>query len=319
MNICGVPIDVLIASVLVSTIRFATPLTLGAMSGLFCERSGVVNIAIEGMMLMGAFSAYVVGTLTGSLWWGLLGAIVAAGLLGLLHALLSVTFRVDQIISGTVINILSFGLTGFFYDQFFNRNAPTVGKLPTISIPLLSDIPVWGALFRHQPVIWSGFLVVAIAHFVFFFTPWGLRTRAVGEHPRAADTVGINVFFMRYANVVIGAGIAGIAGSYFIAELSSFSPGVTGGRGFIALAALIFGNWKPLNALGATLLFGFTSAMQINIQGCVSASGTSAGDLPFFLLPQIVGLLPYIVTIIVLAGFVGRSSPPAAVGVPYDK
>ncbi|MDQ3704761.1 MAG: ABC transporter permease [Chloroflexota bacterium] len=317
MNICGVAIDILIASVLATTIRVATPLTLGAISGLFCERSGVVNIAIEGMMLTGAFSAYVVGALTGSLWLGLLGAILAASMMGLLHALLSVTFKVDQIISGTVINILSFGLTGFFYDQFFNRNAPGAGKLPTISIPLLSDIPVFGRLFQHQPVVWIALLMVAIAHFVFFFTPWGLRTRAVGEHPRAADTVGINVFFMRYANVTIGAGIAGLGGAYFIAELSNFSPGVTGGRGFIALAALIFGNWKPLNAWGATLLFGFTQAIQINIQQCVSTAGT--GDLPFFFLPQIVGLLPYIVTIIVLAGFVGRSSPPAAVGVPYDK
>ncbi|HEX8221745.1 MAG TPA: ABC transporter permease, partial [Chloroflexia bacterium] len=319
MNLCGTPLDILIASVLATTIRVATPLTLGAMGGLFCERSGVVNIAIEGMMLIGAFSAYVVGALTGSLWLGLLGAILAAALMGLLHAVLSVTFKVDQIISGTVINILAFGFTGFFYDQFFNRNAPSAGKLPTLSIPFLSDIPVWGRLFQHQPVVWSALLMVAVAHFVFFFTPWGLRTRAVGEHPRAADTVGINVFFMRYANVIIGAGIAGLGGAYFTAEVSGFSPGVTGGRGFIALAALIFGNWKPINALGATLLFGFTQSLQINIQQCVSASGTSASDLPFFFLPQIVGLLPYVATIIVLAGFVGRSSPPAAVGVPYDK
>lgn len=318
MMICGIPIEILIASVLATTIRVSTPLTLGALSGLFSERSGVVNIAIEGMMLMGAFAAYVVGTLTGSLWIGLLGAMLAAALLGLLHSVLSITFKVDQIISGTVINILSFGLTGFFYDQFFNRNAPSAPKLPTMSIPLLSDIPVFGRLFQQQPVVWSALLLVAIAHFVIFFTPWGLRTRAVGEHPRAADTVGINVFFMRYANVIIGACIAGLGGAYFTAEISSFSPGVTTGRGFIALAALIFGNWKPLNAWGATLLFGFTQAIQINVQQCVSASG-STSDLPFFLLPQIIGLLPYVVTIIVLAGFVGRSSPPAAVGVPYDK
>ncbi|MEA2575485.1 MAG: ral nucleoside transport system permease protein nupA [Chloroflexia bacterium] len=317
MNICGVALDILIASVLATTIRVATPLTLGALGGLFCERSGVVNIAIEGMMLMGAFSAYVVGVLTGSLWWGLVGAIVAAGLMGLLHALLSVTFKVDQIISGTVINILAFGLTGFFYDQFFNRNAPSPGQLPTLGIPVLSDLEIWGRLFNHQPVVWAALLLVAVTHFVIFFTPWGLRTRAVGEHPRAADTVGINVFFMRYANVIIGAGIAGLGGAYFTVEVSRFSPGITGGRGFIALAALIFGNWKPINAWLATLLFGFTQAIQINIQQCVSASGSS--DLPFFFLPQIVGLLPYVVTIIVLAGFVGRSSPPAAVGVPYDK
>lgn len=317
MSVCGVTIDVLIVTILATTLRVATPLTLGAISGLFCERSGVVNIAIEGMMLMGAFSTYVVGTLTGSIWLGLLGALVAASLLGALHSLLSVTFKVDQIISGTVINILAFGITGFFYDQFFSRNAPTVGKLPTLSVPLLSDIPVFGRLFQQQPVVWLALLIVALAHFVLFFTPWGLRTRAVGEHPRAADTVGINVFFMRYANVILGSAIAGLGGAYLITEVPTFTPGLTSGRGFIALAALIFGNWKPINAWLATLLFGLTQAVQINVQQCMS--GTASSELPFFLLPQIIGLLPYVVTIIVLAGFVGRSSPPAAVGVPYEK
>lgn len=317
MNVCGVPVEVLLVTILATTLRVATPLTLGTISGLFCERSGVVNIAIEGMMLMGAFSTYVVGTVTGSIWLGLLGGIVAAGLLGVLHSLLSVTFKVDQIISGTVINILAFGISGFFYDQFFASNAPTVGKLPTISVPLLSDIDVFGKLFQQQPIVWFALIIVALTHFVLFYTPWGLRTRAVGEHPRAADTVGINVFFMRYANVIIGSCIAGLAGAYLIAEVPTFTPGLTSGRGFIALAALIFGNWKPINAWLATLLFGLTQAIQINVQQCLS--GTSSSELPFFLLPQIIGLLPYVVTIVVLAGFVGRSSPPAASGIPYEK
>jgi simple sugar transport system permease protein len=298
-----------------TTLRVATPLTLGAISGLFCERSGVVNIAIEGMMLMGAFSAFIVGVLTGSLWLGLLGAIVSAALLAALHALLSITFKVDQIISGTVVNILAFGITGYFFDQYYSRNAPNPGQLPILGIPLLNQIPVFGRLFDQQPVVWAGLLLVVVAHFVLFYTRWGLRTRAVGEHPRAADTVGVNVYFMRYVNVIIGGCIAGLGGSYFIAEVSTFSPGMTAGRGFIALAALIFGKWTPFGAWGAALLFGFAQAVQINVQQCLPASG----DIPFFLKPQIIGMLPYVVTIVVLAGAVGRSTPPAAVGIPYEK
>lgn len=308
MTICGVSIEVLIATLLATTLRVATPLTLGALGGLFCERSGVVNIAIEGMMLMGAFSAYVAGAASGSLWVGLLAAIVSAGLLAALHAVISISFRVDQIISGTVVNILAFGITGFFYDQYFARNAPTGGSVPIISIPILQDIPVFGRLFQQQPVVWIALLLVAVTHFVLFFTRWGLRTRAVGEHPRAADTVGVNVFRVRYTNVIIGGAIAGLGGAYLIAEVSVFSPGMTIGRGFIALAALIFGKWTPLGAWGAALLFGFTQAVQINIQQC-------GVNFP----AQIIGMLPYVVTIVVLAGVVGRSTPPAAVGVPYEK
>jgi ABC-type uncharacterized transport system permease subunit len=308
MTICGVPIEVLIATLLATTLRVATPLTLGALGGLYCERSGVVNIAIEGMMLMGAFASYVGGVVTGSLWSGLLIGVIAAAAMGLLHAALSVTFRVDQIISGTVVNILAFGISGFYYDQFFARNAPTAGKLPLISVPLLDQIPVFGRLFSQQPVVWIALLLVVITHFVMFFTRWGLRTRAVGEHPRAADTVGVNVFFMRYANVMIGGAIAGLGGVYLVAEVSIFSPGMTVGRGFIALAALIFGKWTPFGSWGAALLFGFAQAVQINIQQC-------GVDFP----AQFLGMLPYIVTIVVLAGVVGRSVGPAAAGVPYQK
>jgi ABC-type uncharacterized transport system permease subunit len=387
MIVCGVPIEVLIMTVLVTTLRVATPLTLGALSGLFCERSGVVNIAIEGMMLMGAFSAYAVGTITGNIWLGVLAAPLSAALLAALHALLSVTFKIDQIISGTVVNILAFGMTGFFYDQYYARNAPPIGSLPIWEIPFLSQLDPYGGLFSHQPIIWAALILVAVVHFVIFYTRWGLRTRAVGEHPRAADTVGVNVFFMRYANVIIGGGIAGLAGAYFIAEVSSFTPGMTAGRGFIALAALIFGKWTPFGAWGAALLFGLASAAQINIQQC--DTGTAAGSsfldllggiptwmvvvvavliiglsalkrlnamrpesLPSWLsafasrtplgivsamligllllgplvvtlrqynLIQLIGILPYLVTIVVLAGLVGRATPPAAIGIPYEK
>lgn len=308
MTICGIPIEVLIATVLATTLRFATPLTLGAISGLYCERSGVVNIAIEGMMLMGAFSAYVVGVTSGSLWAGVVAAMLTAALLAALHALLSVTFKVDQIISGTVVNILAFGITGFFFDQYYARNSPTTGRLPTWELPFLADIPEFGRLFQQHAIVWGALALVAITHFVLFYTRWGLRTRAVGEHPRAADTVGINVFFMRYANVIIGGAIAGLGGAYFIAEVSTFSSGMTAGRGFIALAALIFGKWTPFGAWGAALLFGLSSAIQINIQQCGVAVPA-----------QFIGMIPYVVTIVVLAGVVGRAIPPAAIGVPYEK
>jgi general nucleoside transport system permease protein len=306
--ICGVPIEVLIATLLATTLRVATPLTLGALGGLYCERSGVTNIAIEGLMITGAFTCYVGSSITGSFWIGLVVAFISAALMSALHALLSITFKVDQIISGTVVNILAFGITGFFYDQYFAQNAPSGGTAPILSVPFLQDIPVFGRLFQQQPVVWIALILVAVTHFVLFFTRWGLRTRAVGEHPRAADTVGINVFFMRYANVIIGGAIAGLGGAYLIAEVSTFSPGMTIGRGFIALAALIFGKWTPLGAWGAALLFGFTQALQINIQQC-------GVDFP----AQIIGMLPYVVTIVVLAGVVGRATPPAAIGVPYEK
>src|SRR3954470_23207053 len=308
MDLCGIPIQVLLASVMATTVRVSTPLVLGALSGLYCERSGVVNIAIEGMMVMGAFSTYVVGSMTGSLWFGLLGGIISAGLLALLHALLSITYKVDQIISGTVINILAFGLTGYFYDQFFARSAPSAGRLPVIELPFLSSLPTFGGLFKQQPIVWASLLLVAITHFVLFYTRWGLRTRAVGEHPRAADTVGINVYFMRYANVVLGGLIAGLAGTYFIQEVNNFTPGMTAGRGFIALAALIFGKWTPLGAWGAALLFGLAQAIPTALQ----LQGIS---IPV----QLIGLLPYVLTIVVVAGVVGRATPPAADGVPYER
>ena len=319
MDLCGIQIQVLLASVMATTVRVSTPLVLGALSGLYCERSGVVNIAIEGMMVMGAFSTYVVGSMTGSLWFGLLGGIISAALLALLHALLSVTYKVDQIISGTVINILAFGLTGYFYDQFFARSAPSAGRLPVIEIPFLSSLPTFGGLFKQQPVVWASLLLVAITHFVLFYNRWGLRTRAVGEHPRAADTVGINVYFMRYANVVLGGLIAGLAGTYFIQEVNNFTPGMTAGRGFIALAALIFGKWTPLGAWGAALLFGLAQAVQINIQQC---GITLPSGQPFP--SQFIGMIPYVVTIkrrgrrtdgalTIARGTVqGRPAPPCA-------
>lgn len=325
---------VILASMIATTISVATPLTLGALCGLYCERAGVVNIGIEGMMLASAFFGWLAAIYLNSifhvapmlsLWLGVLTAILTGGLFGLLHAWLSVTFKVDQVIGGTVINILATGITGFLNRQLFfekgsvfGGNVPHApGTLPLITIPILSDIPVLGKIFEQQPIAWMAIILVIVSNFVIFKTRWGLRTRAVGEHPRAADTVGINVSFMRYTNVVIGGLLAGLAGAYFTLEsVPSFEPLMTNGRGFIALAALIFGNWTPFGAWAAALVFGAAQALQINLQ--------------FFrdLIPQqwaflqqsyIVGLIPYILTMLILAGLIGRTVSPAADGTPYEK
>jgi len=325
---------VILASMIATTISVATPLTLGALCGVFCERAGVVNIGIEGMMLASAFFGWLaaiylntifhVEAMT-SLWLGVLVAVLTGGLLGLLHAWLSVTFKVDQIISGTVINILATGVTGFLNRQLFfekgsvfGGNVPHApGTLPLIAIPGLSQIPVLGKIFEQQPIAWMAIILVIAANFVLFRTRWGLRTRAVGEHPRAADTVGIDVAFMRYMNVIIGGFLAGLAGAYFTLEsVPSFEPLMTNGRGFISLAAMIFGNWTPFGAWAAALVFGAAQALQINLQ--------------FFrdLIPQqwaflqqsyVVGLIPYLLTMLILAGLIGRTVSPAADGTPYEK
>ena len=297
------------SSMLATTLRFATPITLGALAGLFCERSGVVNIAIEGMMLAAAFAAFTFGAATQSIAIGLLAGIATGGLMALLHAWLAVTFKVDQIVSGTVINILAIGLTGFLDSQVLRPSGwQSAGLLPAIPIPLLSDLPVLGPVFRQQPIAWLAVILVVISHFVLFFTRWGLRTRAVGENPRAADTVGISVPFMRYANVVIGGMIAGVGGAFFTLEaVPTFQPLMTNGRGFIALAALIFGGWTPWGAWAAALLFGAANALQINAQ-----------QFGIPLPSQLFGMFPYLLTIIILAGVIGRAYPPAAVGQPYE-
>jgi simple sugar transport system permease protein len=317
----------IIASFIATTLAVATPLTLGALSGVFCERAGVVNIAIEGMMLGAAFFGFIASIYSkqagasdgAALLIGVIAAILTGGLLALLHAVLSITFKVNQIISGTVINILAVGLTGYLNRiLFFQGNVPHApGVLPTISIPLLSDIPIFGRIFTQQPIAIMAVVLVFVSHFVLFRTQWGLRMRAVGEHPRAADTVGINVYRVRYANVLIGGLIAGLAGAYFTLEsVPSFEPMMTNGRGFIALAAMIFGNWSPIGAWAAALLFGAAQAFQINLQ--FFSSAVPAG-LDFLKKSQIVGMLPYILTMFAITGIVGRTTPPAADGVPYEK
>jgi simple sugar transport system permease protein len=325
---------IIITSMLATTIAVATPLTLGALCGLYCERAGVVNIGIEGTMLGAAFFGWVASIYMNtvfhysqmpSLIVGVIVALLAGGLFSLLHAVLSITFKVDQIIGGTVINILASGITGFLNRQlFFGSNSAfhgqipsSPGVLPTIHIPLLSNIPVLGKVFTQQPIALSAVALVIITQIVIFHTRWGLRTRAVGEHPRAADTVGINVIRMRYFNVIIGGLLAGLAGAYFTLEsISSFQPDMTNGRGFIALAAMIFGNWTPFGAWSAALVFGAAQALQINLQFFRTLIPPQLAVLQK---SYVVGLAPYLLTMVILTGLIGKTIPPAADGKPYEK
>jgi simple sugar transport system permease protein len=338
----------IITSMLATTIAVATPLTLGALSGVFCERAGVVNIGIEGMMLTSAFFGWLgaiymfhifelgVGI---SIVLGVFFAILTGAIMATLHAVLSITFKVDQIIGGTVINILAVGLTGFLNRQlFFGKlsvfggsvpNSP--GVLPTIHIPItelftpicnasatcLQNVQAINRVFDQKPIAMGAIVLVFLSHYILFNTRWGLRTRAVGEHPKAADTVGINVIKMRYANVIIGGMFAGLAGAYFTIEsVPSFEPLLTNGRGFISLAAMIFGNWTPIGAWAAALVFGASQALQINMQ---IFRDVIPPQWAFLQQSYIVGLTPYILTMIILTGIIGRTTPPAADGVPYEK
>ena len=293
-------------AVLASTLRQSTPLVLGALCGLMGERSGIINIGIEGQMLLAAFIGFLANVYTGNLLLAVLAGVLTGATMGALLAFMSVTLKMDQIIAGTVINILAFGLTGYYYQQ----GLTTQGKLLPISLGPLAEIPLIGpVLFRNPPITFATLILIFVIHYVLFYTRWGLRTRAVGEHPSAADTVGINVYFVRYTNVIIGGAIAGLAGAYLTLEaVGSFERAMTNGRGFVALAVMIFGKWTPLGAWGAALLFGLTTALQTQLQ----FGGRLA--IPH----QFIGMLPYVLTIVVLAGFVGRARPPAAIGQPYE-
>jgi simple sugar transport system permease protein len=323
----------IVASMAATTIAVATPLTLGALSGVFSERAGVVNLGIEGMMLSAAFSgwfgaAYASAALHApplvSLLLGVVIAIATGALMGLLLAALSVTFAVDQILAGTVINLLAAGLTGFFHRQvhfgtgsLFGGGAPhSPGVLPRIQLPGLADVPVVGAMFEQQPIALAAIALVAATHFVLFHTRWGLRARAVGEHPRAAATVGIDVARVRYANVVIGGAVAGLGGAYFTLEsVPAFEPMMTNGRGFISLAAMIFGDWTPVGAWAAALVFGAAQAFQINLQ---LFRDLIPPEWAFLQQSSVVGLVPYLLTLLILTGVIGKTTPPAADGVHYE-
>lgn len=295
-----------------STFLRAVPFLLGALSGIMCERSGIINIAIEGMMLTAAFISVIVASATDNLWIGLAAGLVSGGLIAGIHAVLSIKFKVDQIISGTVINIFAVGITNYLSLRWLiiNQELNNSGTFPKLPIPGLSQIPIVGTvLFNQNVLFYSALVLMLVVNFVLFSTRWGLRTRAVGEHPKAADTLGVNVFKIRYTNVVLAGMIAALAGCFLtLGSVGRFDKLMTNGRGFIALAAMIFGNWNPFGAFGASLLFGFADSLQLKLQILTSVIPSE------FLL-----MAPYLATMIVLAGVVGRVRPPAAEGTPYEK
>ncbi|QCU78689.1 ABC transporter permease [Citricoccus sp. SGAir0253] len=304
---------VFLTGLVAGAFALAVPLIFGSMAGVLSERAGVVNIAIEGQLLAGAFTAAVTGSVTGSAWAGLLAAVVAGVLVSTLLAVFSIRYLVNQVIVGVVLNVLVAGLTSFLFSTLLSSDSSRYNSPPhfgTVRIPVLADIPVLGPILFDQTVLGYGmYLIVAALYVGLFHTRWGLRVRAVGEHPKAADTVGINVLRTRYANVLLAGAIAGMGGAFFtLVNSSSFSKEMTAGQGFIALAAVIFGRWNPIGAFFAALLFGFAT----NMQFVLAILGTPVPS-------QFMAMLPYLVTILVVAGLVGRSRGPAAAGTPYVK
>ncbi len=304
----------ILATLLGNTLLYATPLTFAALGGMFSERSGVVNIGLEGMMTMGAFVAAVISIATGNPWLGLFLAGAAGGILALLHAVASVTFRADQVVSGVAINFMANGFSMFMlYKIFGGGQTPHIQtKLVKLAVPGLAKIPYFGeALFNNYPTVYLAFIFTFAAWLVLYKTPFGLRVRAVGEHPLAADTVGINVFLIRYICVIVSGVLAGIGGAAVsIGIIAEFTEVTIAGQGFIALAAMIFGKWTPWGALGACIFFGAANALD--------AIGQSIGMIRY-VNPAFFSMLPYLLTIIALAGFIGRANAPAADGKPYDK
>jgi simple sugar transport system permease protein len=302
-----------LVSLLSTTLRMATPLILAALGGIFSERSGVINIALEGIMLIGAFVAMAFSHMTGSPWIGILAAVIAGGLVALIHAIVSITFKANQVVSGTAINIFATGITGFMLRVMFHRagQSPNVPDTGEWVIPIIKDIPIIGEIIGRQiPFVYLALFFVAFSYWVLWKTSFGLRIRSVGEHPAAADSVGINVKRIRYISVVISGFFAGLAGaSMSIGLLDVFVKNMSSGKGFIALAAVIFGKWTPQGALMAALLFGFADSLQMLAQ----TMGLN------FIPRQFLLMLPYILTILALAGVIGRSTPPAASGETYDK
>ncbi|HEY3158502.1 MAG TPA: ABC transporter permease [Vicinamibacterales bacterium] len=310
--------SILTLSLVFSTIRLATPLVWAAIGGLYSERSGVINIALEGLMLAGAFTAAAVTFYTHSPWAGIGAAMMAAAFFALLLAVVCIRFKANEVVAGTGINILFLGLPAVLSGALFlsSGSTPQVPReelLPTLS-QVLPIAPQWRILTDVSVVSFLALLVVALTSYVLHWTPFGLRLRSVGENPEAADAAGIRVNRIRYAGVVLSGVLAGVGGAYLsIGQSSLFTRNMTAGRGFIALAALIFGKWRPVQTMLACVLFGFADALTIQMQGVVKLP--SGEDVPV----QFIQMIPYVVTIVVLAGFIGQSRAPGALGVPYDK
>ena len=294
-------------AVLNSTFRQSTPLVLAAMCGLLGERTGIVNIGIEGQLLMSAFTGFYVAAATGSIWTGVLAGSLSGALLGVFLALCAVTWKIDQIIAGTVINIFVAGITSFLYTQ----GKTLTGSLPQFEVPFLSDLPLIGrVLFENTPIAYIAIVLVFVLHVGLFHTRWGLRSRAVGEHPSAADSVGIDVGLKRYVNTALAGGLAGLGGAFLSLEaVGTFERGMSAQRGFTALAIMIFGRWQPFLVWAGALFFAFTTAMAAQLQF------DQVIDVP----PQFINILPFVLVIVVLALFAGKVRPPAAAGKPYVK
>ncbi len=300
------------ASLIAQTFAFATPLVFGAIAGMFSERSGVVNIGLEGMMLMGAFWGVWGADVGGSWVVGLLVGMATGAALALVYAYFAIHLRADQIVGGTAVNFLALGITGYFFFQLYHGNyvSQGVSTIPNVHLPWISGLKFLGPAFGNLSLmIWLSFLLVIVSYIVVFKTPIGLRIRACGEHPRAADTVGINVFAVRYGAVVLSGALAAAGGVYLSDGFGggAFNDNMTAGRGFIALAAMIFGNWRPGGAFAAALLFGFSSAVALRLQVYSPSAST------------LFNILPYVLTLIAVAGVIGRTIPPAADGKPYRK
>jgi ABC-type uncharacterized transport system permease subunit len=309
----GQAISFNVVNQLSGTLDDSIPIMLGALTGVICSRSGVINIAIEGQLLLGAFCAAIATSVTGSLWLGLLCGALAGSLVAVLLAVFAIAYRVDQVVLGVVLNTLILGLTGYLYNAIMVPYGDTLNNPSTFNpwkIPLLGDIPIIGPVFFDSNVfLYLTYLLLAVVNIGLFRTKWGLRTRAVGEHPVAADTVGIRVIAMRYQNVIIAGLIAGAGGAYFtIGSVGSFGIDMTSGEGYIALAAMIFGRYTPFGAISAALLFGFTTQLQ---------SILSSLNVP--IQSNLLLLTPYVVTIIVVAGLVGKVRGPKAEGIPFIK
>ena len=303
-------LDVLNVGLFAAAIRMATPIAYAALGGIFAERVGVMNIGLEGTMLTSAWAGVTATYYTGNPWLGVIVAVLAGGLIGLFHAVLTVKFVGDQIVSGTGINIFAMGFTAYMSQIIWGSRGASEGVtgLGSVSIPIIKDIPVIGGIIgTHSPLVYIMLLAVVLSYVVLFRTPLGLRIRAVGEHPTAAETAGIDVIRIKYLCIILSGMLAGLGGAFLsLGHLNLFTRRMTGGRGFIAMAAMIFGKWMPFGAFGASLLFGLADALQMRLQ--------SLGLLP----PQIILTIPYLLTIAVLAGVVGRARPPSDYK-PYER
>ncbi|MBF0280730.1 MAG: ABC transporter permease [SAR324 cluster bacterium] len=304
--------EILDLELITSGVRLSTPLILAALGGMFSERAGVVNIALDGIMIFGAFAAASVAYETGNPWLGLIAAVLVGGLIAHVHGVASIRYQADQIVSGTAINILAIGAPAMLANAMYGSTSITPNiklSIPTLSIPLISDIPVVGMLIgEYSLLIYFAFLMVPFSWFILYKTSFGLRLRSVGENPEAADTAGVNVYLMRFYGVWLSGILAGLGGAYLsIAHGSAYVRNISAGRGFIALAALIFGRYNPKLTLVACLMFGIADAFQIRVQGVI--------DIPV----QFIQIFPYILTMVVLAGLIGKSQVPAADGVPYTQ